>query len=191
MTRTTLILMAVAGSALLLAGAFAFQYLGGLAPCTLCLWQRWPHAAAVGLGGLALALGGRVWPMLGALAALTTAGIGLYHVGVEQAWWAGLAACSAGSIAGISTADLLNPEVMAVTLWHGRWPGCRWRGGTPRCRGGWQGCGSGLRNASGLQPRSSAMACTRVFRSPRAACTARWRASRDRGASAALRNVML
>jgi len=114
MTRTTLILMAVAGSALLLAGAFAFQYLGGLAPCTLCLWQRWPHAAAVGLGGLALALGGRVWPMLGALAALTTAGIGLYHVGVEQAWWAGLAACSAGSIAGISTADLLNPEVMVA-----------------------------------------------------------------------------
>jgi disulfide bond formation protein DsbB len=46
---------------------------------------------------------------LGALAALTTAGIGVFHVGVEQLWWEGLATCTAGSISGISTADLLNP----------------------------------------------------------------------------------
>ncbi|MFP4274908.1 MAG: disulfide bond formation protein B, partial [Paracoccaceae bacterium] len=58
MTRTTLILLAAGGSAALLAAAFAFQHLGGLAPCTLCLWQRWPHAAAVLLGLAALALPG-------------------------------------------------------------------------------------------------------------------------------------
>ncbi len=114
MTRTALILIAVAGSALLLAGAFAFQYIGGLAPCTLCLWQRWPHAVAVLIGGLALALGGRVLPMLGAVAALTSAGIALFHTGVEQKWWQGLASCTAGSIKGISTADLLNPDVMVA-----------------------------------------------------------------------------
>ncbi|NJS40267.1 MAG: disulfide bond formation protein B, partial [Rhodobacteraceae bacterium] len=37
--------------------------------------------------------------------------IGGFHVGVEQGWWAGLASCTAGSIEGISAADLLNPAV--------------------------------------------------------------------------------
>ncbi len=109
--RARLVLIAAGGSALMLAAAFVFQYGFGLAPCTLCLWQRWPHAAAVLIGALAILAGGRVLPVLGAVAALTTAGIGVYHAGVEQAWWAGLASCSAGSIAGISTADLLNPAV--------------------------------------------------------------------------------
>jgi disulfide bond formation protein DsbB len=109
LTRKTLTLIATTGSAALLAGAFAFQYIGGLAPCALCLWQRWPHAAAILIGALALATGWRGLALLGALAALATAGIGAFHVGVEQGWWQGLASCTAGSIAGISTADLLNP----------------------------------------------------------------------------------
>ena len=59
----------------------------------------------------ALTLGLRALAWLGALAALTSAGIGVFHVGVEQKWWEGLASCTAGSIQGISTADLLNPSV--------------------------------------------------------------------------------
>ncbi|HEX9858452.1 MAG TPA: disulfide bond formation protein B, partial [Paracoccaceae bacterium] len=105
-----------AGSLALLLGAFAFQYVGGLAPCPLCLWQRWPHAAAVAIGGLALLAGGRLLPILGALAALTTAGIGVFHTGVEQKWWEGLASCSSGSIAGISVQDLLNPDVAVAPV---------------------------------------------------------------------------
>ena len=34
-------------AALLVLGALAFQYLGHLAPCEMCHWQRWPHAAAM------------------------------------------------------------------------------------------------------------------------------------------------
>lgn len=109
-----LISLAMAGSAALLAGAFAFQYIGLLAPCTLCLWQRWPHGVAVIFGLLALWLGGRILPLLGAAAAATTAGIAAFHVGVEQTWWEGLRSCSAGSIEGISTADLLNPAVIVA-----------------------------------------------------------------------------
>ena len=111
-----LILVAAGGSVALLAGALAFQYLGGLAPCALCIWQRWPHLAAVLIGLLAIKLGGRVLPLLGGLAALTSAAIGVFHVGVEQKWWEGLATCSSGSIEGISAADLLNPaaDVAAV-----------------------------------------------------------------------------
>jgi disulfide bond formation protein DsbB len=108
-SRTSLTLIATLGSAALLGGAFAFQYIGGLAPCQLCLWQRWPHAAAILIGMAALATGLRGLLWLGALAALTSAGIGVFHVGVEQAWWEGLATCTTGSISGLSTADLLNP----------------------------------------------------------------------------------
>jgi disulfide bond formation protein DsbB len=109
LTRPQLTLIATLGSVGLLGGAFAFQYIGGLAPCALCLWQRWPHAAAILIGAVALATGWRGLLWLGALAALATAGIGIFHVGVEQLWWEGLATCTAGSISGISAADLLNP----------------------------------------------------------------------------------
>ena len=107
-----LILLATLGSLGSLLAALYFQYVVGLAPCPLCIWQRWPHLVAVLLGALGLLVGGgRLIPALGGLAALTSAGIGVFHVGVEQKWWEGLASCSAGSISGVSTADLLNPAV--------------------------------------------------------------------------------
>jgi disulfide bond formation protein DsbB len=116
LTRRTLILIATLGSVGLLGGAFAFQYIGGLAPCQLCLYQRWPHAAAILIGIVALTTGWRGLAWAGALAALATAAIGVFHVGVEQLWWEGLATCTAGSIEGIATADLLDPtkDVAAV-----------------------------------------------------------------------------
>ena len=105
--RTAVILCGAASAALLLA-AFGFEYLGGLAPCKLCLWQRWPHAAVVvvsliGLAGLrpAAALS------LIVLSAALTAGIAGYHVGVEQQLWAGPASCSS-SLEGGSAAALLD-----------------------------------------------------------------------------------
>ncbi|GHC45799.1 disulfide bond formation protein B [Neogemmobacter tilapiae] len=115
MTRNNLVLLAAAGSALLLGGAFAFQYIGGLAPCKLCLWQRWPHGAAIVLGALAFALPGRIVPLLGALAALATAGVGLYHTGVERKWWEGPDTCTSGGVEGVSSGDLLN-QIMAAPL---------------------------------------------------------------------------
>ncbi len=111
MSRTQLIALAALGSAAHLAGAFAFQYLGGLAPCHLCLQQRYPHGAAVVIGVLAIlipaGLTGRLLPWLGALAALTTAGLGAYHTGVERHWWEGPSTCTSGSIIGIDAKDLL------------------------------------------------------------------------------------
>ena len=37
----------------LLGGALGSQYLGGLHPCEMCYWQRWPHGAAILLAALA------------------------------------------------------------------------------------------------------------------------------------------
>jgi len=111
MNRPFWILLAAAGSAALLAGAFAFQYIGGLAPCHLCLLQRYPHGVAVGIGVLALlipaGLIGRLLPVAGALAALTTAGYGAYHTGVERKWWPGPDTCTSGPIGQLSAKDLL------------------------------------------------------------------------------------
>lgn len=111
LTRQTLTMIALFGSVALLGGAFAFQYIGGLAPCQLCLWQRWPHAAAILIAVIVLATGWRGLLWLGALAALATAGIGMFHVGVEQLWWDGLATCTVNTMKGLAGSDLLNLEI--------------------------------------------------------------------------------
>ena len=107
MTRTQLILIAGLGSLALLAGAFVFQAIG-YAPCKMCLWQRWPHAAAILIAAVAVGLGGRIWAYLGASAALTTAALGLYHAGVERNWWEGPSTCTSGSIEGVDPEALLD-----------------------------------------------------------------------------------
>ncbi len=82
----------------LLGGALGSQYLGGLHPCEMCYWQRWPHGAAILLAAAAFALPDRA-RMLTALAGLAIAisgAIGVYHAGVEMGWWEGLTTCTAG-----------------------------------------------------------------------------------------------
>lgn len=77
------------------------QYVGGLPPCELCIWQRWAYAAAIGLlvPGLFLGAdrpGARTLVLtLGGVAFLAGAGISLFHVGVEQGWWEWASACTA------------------------------------------------------------------------------------------------
>ena len=115
MTRNSLVLIAVAGSAGLLVAALGFQYIGGLFPCKLCLWQRYPHVVAVLVGMGALAVRSRLLPVLGAIAALTSANIGLYHTGVERGWWEGPTTCTSGAIDGLST-DALLDQIMAAPL---------------------------------------------------------------------------
>jgi disulfide bond formation protein DsbB len=95
--------------------ALAFQHLGGMAPCKLCIWQRYPHVLAIGIGLLAVASGQRILIALGALSAATTALIGVYHAGVEQRWWQGPTTCSSGPIDGLS-ADALLDQIMAAPL---------------------------------------------------------------------------
>ena len=116
MSYRTLVLAAAGGSLAVLAGAFAFQYLGGMAPCKLCLWQRWPHAAAILIGALALMASPNPFlPLLGAVAALTTAGIGAYHTGVERGWWEGPTTCTSCSVSGLTPQELLD-QIMAAPL---------------------------------------------------------------------------
>ena len=99
--------------AALLAGAFAFEHLGGYFPCEMCWWQRWPHMAAVAFALIAFAGGGRlpdrgrsfVW--LAALAILVSGFIGVYHAGVELEIFEGFTQCTSIP-AGGSAGDVLN-----------------------------------------------------------------------------------
>ncbi len=112
MTRKNLTLIATLGSAAVLLGAYGFQHIGGLLPCKMCLWQRWPHAAAI-LIGVALLWGGpRVLIWAGALAAAVTSFIGFYHAGVEWRWWPGPSSCTGGGLdlGAMTGGDLLSMD---------------------------------------------------------------------------------
>ena len=85
----------------LLGGALGSQYVGGLHPCEMCYWQRWPHAAAIVLAGVAFLLPAanpraRMLTGLAALAIAISGAIGVFHTGVELGWWQGLTRCTAG-----------------------------------------------------------------------------------------------
>src|SRR5689334_18324717 len=72
----------------LLWGAIGSQYIGHLVPCEMCMWQRWPHVAAIVLALIAILLRGnpsasRAFTVLAALAILVSGGLGVYHAGVE------------------------------------------------------------------------------------------------------------
>jgi disulfide bond formation protein DsbB len=82
----------------LMAGALGSQYLGGLYPCEMCQWQRWPHYAAIALALATFAvrseLPQRMLVLLAALVIAISGGIGAFHAGVEYGWWEGLTQCS-------------------------------------------------------------------------------------------------
>lgn len=101
MTRNRFALLVVLlASAAVLGGALLSQYVGGLHPCELCLYERWPYDIAIVLTLLALIggaarFGGAVL-MLAALIFAASSGLAAYHVGVEQHWIAGPTACTGG-----------------------------------------------------------------------------------------------
>jgi disulfide bond formation protein DsbB len=81
-------LIALLLPAALLGGAYAFQYVGGLFPCEMCWWQRYPHAAAILLAAVAFTARAasqrsRTLTLLAALAIAISGLIGVYHAGVE------------------------------------------------------------------------------------------------------------
>ena len=108
--------LAALGSLALLLGAFGFQHLGGLAPCEMCIWQRWPHAAAIVLGAAALAMPGlraRI-AVLGAAVMTVSAGLALLHTGVERKWWEGITECSVAQ--GDMSVDALLDAILAAPV---------------------------------------------------------------------------
>lgn len=115
MTRQTATLLLTLASVAMILAAWGFQYIGGYPPCKMCYWQRYPHFAAIAIGGLALALKTRIFAWLGAAAMLTTAGIGVFHSGVERKLWEGPSSCTSTSIGGLNTDELFD-QIMSAPL---------------------------------------------------------------------------
>jgi disulfide bond formation protein DsbB len=93
--RTASLLLAIA-AVLILAAVFAFQYLGGAAPCPLCIWQRYPYGVLIALGVVGFFWQPRPMLALSVLVLLVGAGLAGYHFGIEQGWFALPEGCAAG-----------------------------------------------------------------------------------------------
>ncbi|MBR0671261.1 disulfide bond formation protein B [Neoroseomonas soli] len=90
----------------------------GLAPCALCLWQRWPYWVAAGLAAIGVVVPGRarsVLLVLAGLGAFASAAIGGFHVGVEQGWWPSpLPGCAAPTAGGAASIDDMMRSLAAA-----------------------------------------------------------------------------
>jgi disulfide bond formation protein DsbB len=96
----------------LLGGALGSQYLGGLHPCEMCYWQRWPHGVAVLFAALSFIAPAespksRTLVLLAAFAIAVSGVIGVYHAGVEAKVFEGLTQCTAMA-KGLSNEDFLK-----------------------------------------------------------------------------------
>lgn len=103
------------GSAGLLAGAFAFEHIGGLPPCPLCIEQRWAHVGVIVVGVISFALiqtnasarqSARLFNWILGLVFLFAMYKALNHVGIEYGWWAGPASCTASGAVSLDLNDL-------------------------------------------------------------------------------------
>lgn len=105
-------LIALIVPSVLLGGALLSQYVGGLYPCEMCVWQRWPHLVAIFFALDAIALRARpsvssLFAALAAAAIAVSGAIGLFHAGVEYGWWHGFTACTSVAT-GNTPQDMLN-----------------------------------------------------------------------------------
>lgn len=105
------------GSVAVIGGALLFQYAGGLAPCELCLYERWPYYAAIPVAlpmlRAPVARGdARAAAAILLLVFAASTALAFYHVGVEQHWFAGPTACT-GSGPAAKTIEELQAQLMA------------------------------------------------------------------------------
>ena len=104
-------------SAVVLGTALLSQYWGGLAPCELCLLQRWPWGAAIVISFVVLMVGEYArldWvALLLALVFAVSVVFAIYHVGVEQHWVAGPSACTAGP-GGAMTLEQMKQQILGT-----------------------------------------------------------------------------
>jgi disulfide bond formation protein DsbB len=107
----------LAASVVVLGTALLSQYWGGLAPCELCLLQRWPWAVAIAISLVTVLAGGRGGlPWVAAVLALVFAAsavFAFYHLGVEQRWFAGPSACTA-SATGAMTLEQMKQQILGT-----------------------------------------------------------------------------
>lgn len=110
-----------------LLAAYIAEYVFGLKPCILCLYQRIPFAVAIvlSLGALLIAKNmnshkktiGMAGVGLSGLAYFVNGSIATYHTGVEQKWWdSHLEGCAAPIKPGMTAEELMASIMAAPTV---------------------------------------------------------------------------
>jgi disulfide bond formation protein DsbB len=107
----------------LILGALCFQYIGGMPPCEMCHWQRWPliAAAVMGIaGGATLKGDARLLALLTILLVAASGAIGAYQAGVEWHFLPGPAACTGKLVVFQGLKDLNAPGAVRcdVAAWR-------------------------------------------------------------------------
>jgi disulfide bond formation protein DsbB len=107
----------LAASTVILGAALLSQHWGGLAPCELCLLQRWPWGVAITISLVTVLVGGRAalpWValLLGFVFAASVV-FAFYHLGVEQKWFAGPSACTANAT-GAMTLEQMKQQILGT-----------------------------------------------------------------------------
>lgn len=128
--RALLILaFCLSGAALLV--AILSQYAFGLFPCHLCILQRYPHFAMLGLIFLLLLLKRPAWQKTGFWLCialfLIAAAIGFYHAGVEKGWLEGPGSCTVSSSASL-TVEQLREQILKAPIAFCDEPAFEWMG---------------------------------------------------------------
>jgi disulfide bond formation protein DsbB len=110
-------LLLAAGMAVVILSALGFQHIGGYIPCALCLLQRWPYYIGIPVALLAALSSYLDMPPaltrgllgLAGVILVVSAGMGVYHAGVEWRFWEGPASCSsAAAVIATDTGGLLD-----------------------------------------------------------------------------------
>lgn len=100
----------------LLGGALVSQYVGGLYPCELCWFQRYPHMVAILLAVLAFVAPGRglkrVLVALAAVAVLASGLTGVFHAGVEYHWWQGFTECTSTMTGPVTLESIMKAPIV-------------------------------------------------------------------------------
>ena len=108
-------------SAAALSAAFIGQYVFGLPPCDLCIYQRYPYLITIAL--CLFTLMPTIQPyafwtfIIITLLLLINSSIGAYHVGVEQNWWTGPEGCT-GPSGTPDTLEELRAQIAATPIFR-------------------------------------------------------------------------
>lgn len=111
-----LAVFAVAAAALAL--AYVAEYGFGFRPCEMCYWQRIPFAVLIALSLMAYFLPRHACRLLWLCVAVfvASAGLGIFHAGVEWRWWQGPGECAANIGPGMSMEAILRQIHGAATV---------------------------------------------------------------------------
>ena len=104
---------------LVLATAYAFEYLANLQPCVLCIYQRIPYAVAIGLMLLTIILrkhSQAIFILFIAASVVFAVGsaIAIFHIGVEQQLWQGTPEC--GNFINTASVEALRKQLLAQPI---------------------------------------------------------------------------